>query len=79
MKAITITSWGLQSRLAKKLNVSKQTISRIFIGDRPTSQLAEQLESEFVRLGIPINRWDLLYSRPEGQSLKDYLKSKKGN
>lgn len=77
MKTLTVSSWGLQSRIAKKLNVSKQTISRVFIGDRPTAQLAEKLEAEFVRLRIPINRWDLLYERPEGQSLADYLKSKK--
>ena len=77
MKTLTVSSWGLQSRIAKKLNVSKQTISRVFIGDRPTAQLAEKLEAEFVRLGIPVTRWDLLYERPEGQSLADYLKNKR--
>lgn len=78
MTPITINSHGLQAKLARKLHVNKATISRIFSGKvRATSQQARDLGAEFTRLGIPLTHWDLLYEIKDGQSLADYLKSKK--
>ena len=79
MKITSINSWGIQGHLARKLNVNRSTISEIFSGrHQPSKKLAARLEAEFLRLGIPLTRWDLMYERPEGQSLADYLKAKKG-
>ncbi len=80
MKFTSITSRGLQAYLARKLCISRSAISEIFAGKhQPSKGTAARLEAEFIRLGIPLTRWDLLYNRPEGQSLADYLKSKKEN
>jgi len=78
MKKITIESWGLQANIARKVKVSRSAISEIFTGKhQPSKALAAKLEAEFLRLEIPLTRWDLMYGRPEGQSLADYLKEKK--
>ena len=78
MKITSINSWGIQAYLARKLGVSRSAISEIFSGHhQPSKKLAARLEAEFLHLGISITRWDLLYDRPEGQSLADYLKAKK--
>jgi len=73
----TIKSWGLQALLARKLGMSRTHINGIFQGQhRATAKLAERMEAEFICLGIPLSRWDLLYGVKEGQSLADYLKQK---
>lgn len=78
MKFTSITARGLQAHLARKIHISRSAISEIFAGKhQPSKQTAAKLEAEFIRLGIPVTRWDLLYERPEGQSLADYLKSKR--
>lgn len=80
MNPVTINAFGLQANLARKIHVNKATISRIFSGKvRATPEQARSLERELTRLGIPITHWDLLYEVKEGQSLADYLKSKKEN
>ncbi len=74
-----LRTWGLQSRLAGKVGVSKPTICMIFKGARlPTADQAARLEEEFTKLGINLNRWDLLYGNKIGTSLADYLKAKLG-
>jgi len=79
MTPTTINSFGLQANLARKLRVNKATISRIFNGKvRATAQQARALEQEFIRLGIPLTHWDLLFEVKDGQSLSDYLKHRNG-
>lgn len=74
----TIKSWGLQATIARKLKLSRTHVNAIFQGkQRATAKIAEKMEAEFLRLGIPLSRWDLLYEVKEGQSLADYLKAKK--
>ena len=78
MTRVTINSFGLQGNLARKLHINKATICRIFSGkSRTTAQQARALADEFTRLGIPLTHWDLLYEVKEGQSLADFLKSRK--
>ena len=73
----TIKSNGLQSRLARKLGVARSTINGIFSGKhRATASMAAKLEEEFTKLGIPLNRWALLYDVRDNQSLADYLEEK---
>ena len=68
---------GLQSAFAYRYKVCKSTVSEIFSGrKRATVKQAADLEEFFLRRGIPINRWDLLYSVQRGQSLADYLAQK---
>lgn len=75
--ANAISVWGLQSVIAHKYHMNKATVSQIFSGrKRATVKQAAELEEFFLRRGIPINRWDLLYNVQCGQSLVDYLKQK---
>ena len=72
-----IDTFGLQTRLARKLKVSRQTMNGFFTGKHtPTAKMAEQLETEFNKLGIPITRWDLLWGNKDRLPLADYLKTK---
>ena len=76
--------WGLQKKLSRRSGIINSTICYIFQGvRRATIPQAEKLEAEFIRLGIPLNRWDLMYGvrvnkeRPE--SLADYLERRDKN
>ena len=72
-----IDSFGLQTRLARKLKVSRQTMNGFFTGKHvPTAKMAEQLETEFLKLNIPLTRWDLLYGNKDHLPLANYLKAK---
>lgn len=74
---MTIKTHGLQALLARRLKVAKPTINGIFTGHhRATAKMALKLETEFMKLGINITRWDLLYEVKDGQSLADYLEQK---
>lgn len=73
-------TWGHQSRIARKTGISQPSINAIFRGKRrATPKQAEKLENEFLKEGIPLNRWDLLYEIKVGQTLEDYLSSKNTN
>ena len=68
---------GLQSKLARKIGACRQTVNAVFCGRQIASRkIAAKLEDEFVKLGIPLTRWDMMYNTKPGQSLADYLKSK---
>lgn len=65
---------GYQARLAYRLKLPRSTVNEIFNGKRrATLRQAAELEAEFTKRSIPLNRWDLLYGIQEGQPLVDYL------
>ena len=75
----TLTSWGVQGVVAKRTGISAPIINMIWTGKRPASPAnAAKLEAEFLRLGIDINRYDLVWGIKPGQSLPDYYKEKMG-
>ena len=72
-----IKRYGLQSTLAMRTHTSRSTITEIFNGRRrATVRQAALLEEEFVKRGIPLNRWDLLYGVQKDESLEHYLAAK---
>ena len=76
----TLNAPGIQSKIARKLGVCRATVNAVFRGKYIAGRkLAEKLEQEFIRLGIPLTRWDIMYGVHEGETLADYLKRKKHN
>lgn len=76
-KTITIDTNGIQAKIARKIGVCRATVNAVFRGKYTAGRkLSEKLEGEFVRMGIPLTRWDLMYGVRPGQTLSDYLKSK---
>lgn len=76
-----LNTWGIQTELARAVGMSRSTLNYIFSGKkRATPEQAAALEAEFVRRGIDINRWDLIYGLPEDGSvtLEDILSRKGG-
>lgn len=70
--------WGLQNKMSRRCGITNSTVCHIFRGvRRATIPQAEKLEAEFIRLGIPLTRWDLMYgvrvSKEHPESLADYL------
>ena len=73
-----LTERGLQSRISRRTRIPRSTVCEIFQGSRrATVKQAAALEEEFVFRGIPINRWDLLYGVQRGQTLLEYLGTRK--
>ena len=74
--APAIEEYGLRAKLAMRTRIARSTMTEIFSGKRrATARQAALLEAEFVKRGIPLNRWDLLYGVGAGESLKHYLES----
>lgn len=76
--------WGLQKKLSRRSGIINSTICYIFQGKRrATIPQAEKLEAEFIRLGIPLTRWDLMYgvrvNKDNPESLADYLERRDKN
>lgn len=76
--------WGLQKKLSRRSGIINSTICYIFQGvRRATISQAEKLEAEFIRLGIPLTRWDLMYgvrvNKDNPESLADYLERRDKN
>ena len=76
--------WGLQKKLSRRSGIINSTICYIFRGvRRATISQAEKLEAEFIRLGIPLTRWDLMYgvrvNKGNPESLADYLERRDKN
>lgn len=76
--------WGLQKKLSRRAGIVAATVCCIFQGKkRATIPQAEKLEAEFIRLGIPLTRWDLMYgvrvSKEHPESLADYLERRDKN
>lgn len=68
---------GLQSLIARKCVIHKSTVSAIFAGKRrATPEQAAAMEEQFIKRGVPLTRWDLLYgvSIVEGESLAEYIR-----
>jgi hypothetical protein len=61
---------GLPSRLVKETGLPQPVISNILNGvRRATVAQAELLEGAFIRLGVPITRWHMLYGFEKGVPL----------
>lgn len=74
---VTLKTPGIQARIARKIGTSRQTVNAVFCGRQIASRkIAAKLEDEFVRLGIPLTRWDIMYGVKPGQSLAAYLDQK---
>lgn len=76
--------WGLQRKLSRRSGIVNSTLCCIFQGKRrATIPQAEKLEAEFIRLGIPLNRWDLMYgvrvNKEHPESLAEYLERRDKN
>ena len=74
-----LSAYGIQSQIAMRTKIARTTVVAIFNGKRrATPPQAALLEQEFIRKGIPLNRWDLLYgvNVEEGETLPDYLQHK---
>ena len=70
--------YGLQSKIARITGIPQPTLSLIFLGKRrATPQQAALLEAEFLKRGINITRWDMLYRHQKGQKLLDLDANKK--
>lgn len=68
---------GFQARMSEKTLIPKASISLIFSGKRrATPAQAEKLEKVFIEMGVPLNRWDLLYGLKKGHTLNQYLKER---
>jgi len=64
---------GAKTRLAKYIGCSKAYVTQMFNGSRPPSlDAAAKLEVYFIRVGIPVTRWDMLYGREKGEGI-DHL------
>ena len=71
---------GLRAKLSLRTHISRSTITEIFNGRRrATVKQAALLEDEFVKRGIPLNRWDLLYGVKPGEPLELYLVANKAH
>ena len=69
---------NLQSKIVRQTGVCQSVISDIFNGKRrATPQQAALLEAEFLKRGINITRWDMLYRHQKGQKLLDLDANKK--
>jgi len=71
-----ITDWGLQAKVSRMTKIHPVVINFIFNGKRrATLQQAEKLEDAFIRLSLPINRFDLLYGIEIGEeNIYEYLR-----
>jgi transcriptional regulator with XRE-family HTH domain len=81
---LQLKAWGLQKELSRRSGIINSTISYIFSEiRRATIPQAEKLEAEFIRLGIPLDRWDLMYgvrvNKDNPESLADYLERRDKN
>ena len=81
---LQLKAWGLQKELSRRSGIINSTISYIFSGiRRATIPQAEKLEAEFIRLGIPLDRWDLMYgvrvSKEHPESLTEYWERRDKN
>ena len=65
---------GAVQKIADHLGVTHGYVSNILSGRRrPSRDMAVKWEYYFLRTGVPITRWDLLYGRAKGESLSDYI------
>ena len=74
-----IEACGLQAKIVHRYGINRSTVCQIFNGKkRATPKQAAMLEEFFMRRGIPLNRWDLIYGVDveHGQTLKDYVNNK---
>ena len=78
-KKITIRSFGLQSRIARRTGISAPIVCMVFSGKRrATIDQAKKLEEAFLHYGIDLTRMDLLYEVKDGESLLHYYDRKFG-
>lgn len=76
-----LTEYGLQNTIAVRTGVDRPTVNAIFRGKRRAGiKAAALLEHEFIKKGIPLDRWDLLYGikidADKPQTLAAYLRQK---
>jgi hypothetical protein len=67
---------GLQALISRKCEIHKSTVSAIFAGKRrATPKQAAAMEEQFIKRGVPLTRWDLLYgvNIADGESLDAYI------
>ena len=75
---LTIRTFGIQGRIARRTGISTPIISNIFNGNRRcTIEQAPKFEEAFIHFGIDINRWDMLYGVRPGEHIADYFDRKK--
>ena len=71
-------SYGFQNKIAQRTGICRSTLCLILKGKRrATPQQAALLEAEFLKRGINITRWDMLYRHQRGQKLLDLDTNKK--
>jgi len=74
---LLVNAKGFQAYLARRVHVTKAAINHVFRGEiRASVDMAAKLEHEFIRIGIPLTRWDFLYGMQPGQTLVDYVKER---
>jgi transcriptional regulator with XRE-family HTH domain len=65
---------GLPSRIVRETGLHRSTVSFILNGrHRPTLEQAAVLEAAFIRIGLPITRWQLLYEYKPGVPLNTWF------
>ena len=65
---------GLPSRIVRETGLCQPLVSNILNGNRrPTLEQAAVLEAAFIRIGLPITRWQLLYEYKPGIPLNTWF------
>lgn len=68
-----INERGVQAWVSRKTGICFPVINQIFKGHRRATAIqAALLEEQFLKKGIPIGRWDLLYGVKKDQTLSEY-------
>lgn len=65
---------GLPSRIVRETGLCQPLVSNILNGARrPTLEQAVLLEAAFLRIGLPLTRWQLLYGYKPGVPLNTWF------
>ena len=65
---------GIQRYIAEYTGIDQAIVCRIMRNERRASpEQAAALEFCFIRLGLPITRWDILYGPKPDEKLDDYI------
>ena len=68
---------GIISKISRHTGIARCNVSLVVNGRRrATVKQAALLEEEFIRIGVPINRWDMLYGMEKDESFCAYLNRK---
>jgi DNA-binding transcriptional regulator YdaS (Cro superfamily) len=74
IKKLTLRTWGLQGKIAKRTGLSAPIVNLVFTGKRrATPDVAAKMEEAFIHYGIDITRNDLIWGVKPGQSLIEYM------